>query len=63
MHIAKSEVQHLLNKMPEECNVEELHYRLYVLEKIKRGQDAIAQAQTLSHEEVKNRMAKKWLNQ
>lgn len=31
MHIAKSEVQHLLNKMPEECDVEELHYRLYVL--------------------------------
>ncbi|MEN8769691.1 MAG: hypothetical protein ABF267_00160 [Glaciecola sp.] len=40
--------------MTEECDIEELHYRLYVLEKIKRGQDAIAQAQTLSHEEGYN---------
>jgi len=60
MNVAKSEVQHLLNNMPDECDIEDLHYRLYVLEKIKRGQEAVKNGDTLTQDEVKDRIAKKW---
>jgi len=60
MNVAKSEVQHLLNNMPDECDIEDLHYRLYVLEKIKRGQEAVKNGQTLTQDEVRDRIAKKW---
>ena len=60
MNVAKSEVQHILNNMPDECDIEDLHYRLYVLEKIKRGQEAVKNGQTLTQDEVRNRIAKKW---
>lgn len=63
MNIAKEEVQNLLNNMPDECDIEDLHYRLYVLEKIKRGQESIEKSNTLSQDEVRNRMAKKWHSQ
>jgi hypothetical protein len=60
MNVAKSEVQHLLNNMPDESDIEDLHYRLYVLEKIKRGQEAVKNGETLTQGEVRNRIAKKW---
>lgn len=63
MNIAKEEVQNLLDNMPDECDIEDLHYRLYVLEKIKRGQQAIEKGDILTQDEVRNRMAKKWQSQ
>jgi predicted transcriptional regulator len=60
MNVAKSEVQHLLNNMPDECDIEDLHYRLYVLEKIKRGQEAVKNGETLTQDEVRDRISKKW---
>ncbi|WP_371196427.1 hypothetical protein [Glaciecola sp. SC05] len=60
MNVAKSEVQHILNNMPDECDIEDLHYRLYVLEKIKRGQEAVKNGATLTQDEVRDRIAKKW---
>lgn len=60
MNVAKSEVQDILNNMPDECDIEDLHYRLYVLEKIKRGQEAVKNGNTLTQDEVRDRIAKKW---
>ncbi|GGD74071.1 hypothetical protein GCM10011357_31370 [Lacimicrobium alkaliphilum] len=60
MQIAKSEVLELLNQMPDECDLEELHYRLYVLEKIKRGQENYRDKGGVSQEEAENRM-NKWV--
>ncbi|MFC3123070.1 hypothetical protein [Agaribacter flavus] len=60
MNVAKSEVQHILNNMPDECDIEDLHYRLYVLEKIKRGQAAVENGETLTQDEVRSRIAQKW---
>ncbi|MFC4700656.1 hypothetical protein ACFO4O_10830 [Glaciecola siphonariae] len=60
MNVAKSEVQHILNSMPDECDIEDLHYRLYVLSKIKRGQEAVKNSDTFTQDEVRDRIAKKW---
>lgn len=60
MQVAKDEVLELVNQMPEECDIQDLQYRLYVLDKIKRGQEALKQGRTVSHEDVKARMSAKW---
>lgn len=60
MQIAKNEVLDLVSQMPEECDLEELHYRLYVLEKIKRGQESYRENGGVSQEEAEKRM-QKWI--
>ena len=37
MKTAKNEVQSLLNKLPDDCAIEDIQYHLYVIEKIRRG--------------------------
>ena len=62
MQVAKNELLDLVNQMPEECELEDVQYRLYVLDKIKRGQKDIKEGRTMSHEDVKNRLSAKWQN-
>ncbi len=42
MHTAKQDVEHLLHQLPDDSTLEDIQYHLYVLDKIKRGQRAIA---------------------
>ena len=37
MKTAKNEVQSLLNKLPDDCAIEDIQYHLYVIEKIRKG--------------------------
>lgn len=44
MSTAKKDVASLLNKLPDDCSLEDVQYHLYVLEKIRRGMErAIAE--------------------
>ena len=49
----KQEVLKVINQLPEDADMDEIMYRLYVLDKIKKGQEAVAQAETLSSEQLK----------
>lgn len=35
----KQEVRTLLDKLPDNCSIEDIQYHLYVLEKVRRGLD------------------------
>ena len=60
MSTAKEEVQALLNKLPDDCSLEDIQYHLYVIEKVNNGL-AMADSQgTISQEEVEQRLGK-WL--
>lgn len=61
MQTAKQEVETLLQNLPEESTLEDIQYHLYVLEKIKRGQNDIANGRSCSHEQAKKRLSQ-WLN-
>ncbi len=37
MNTAKEEVEQLLKKLPDDCTLEDIHYHLYVIEKVRRG--------------------------
>ena len=60
MQTAKQEVEELLHHLPEDSTLEDIQYHLYVLEKIKRGQDDIANGRMVGHEEAKIRLSR-WL--
>lgn len=60
MQVAKSEVQGLLDDMPEQCELEDLQYRLYVLQKIKHGQASYQEDGGVSQADAENRMDK-WI--
>jgi hypothetical protein len=58
MSTAKPDVELLLNKLPDDCSVEDIQYHLYVLDKVRRGLDDARVNGTLSQEEVKTRLGK-----
>lgn len=56
MSCAKQDAEALLNKLPDNCSIEDIQYHLYVLDKVRRGlEDAHANG-TLSQEEVEARL-------
>jgi predicted transcriptional regulator len=58
---AKQEVEQMLHHLPDNSSIEDIQYHLYVLEKIRKGQDDIANGRSCTHEEARERL-KKWLN-
>jgi hypothetical protein len=59
MNTAKDEVKLLLDKLPDECTLEDVQYHLFVVEKIHRGIKRAGTEGTLSHEEVEGKF-RKW---
>jgi predicted transcriptional regulator len=53
MHAAKQEALETIGKLPEDTDMDEIMYRLYVLDKIRKGQQAVEQGQTVTSEELK----------
>lgn len=60
MQTAKQEVAGLLNRLPEDCSLEDIQYHLYVLQKIERGMKDVAEGRVYTQEEVEKKMSK-WL--
>jgi hypothetical protein len=60
MSTAKQDVELLLNKLPDNCSVEDIQYHLYVLHKVRHGLNDAKDNGTLSQEEVETRLSK-WL--
>jgi len=58
---AKQAVRALLDRLPDDCSVEDVLYHLYVLQAVERGQADAAAGRVISHEEVENAMRRKWL--
>jgi len=52
MQAVKQEALNTIARLPEDADMEEIMYRLYVLENIRCGQQGAAQGKTLSVEEV-----------
>ena len=58
MNTAKEEVKSLLDKLPDECTLEDVQYHLYVVEKIQRGIDRAATEGTIRQDEVERKFSK-----
>jgi predicted transcriptional regulator len=60
MSTAKQEVSNLLNRLPDDCTLEDVQYHLYVLQKIARGSKDVKEGRIYKQEEVEKMMSK-WL--
>ena len=58
MTITKEEVLEMVRQLPDEIDVEELIYRLYVRERLEQAEEDIAAGRLLSAEEVRAQAAK-----
>jgi len=58
---AMQEVKTLVNHLPDNASIEDVQYHLYVLEKIRKGQNAISNGNHFTSDEVRQRL-NKWLN-
>ena len=57
---AKDAVLRLLEALPDDASIEDIQYHLYVLQKIRIGEEAAAGGKVLAHEEVMRELAA-WL--
>ena len=53
MQAAKQDALNVITRLPDDTDMEEIMYRLYVLDKVRRGQEAVERGQTLTSEELK----------
>ncbi len=60
MNDMKEQVRNLLDQLPDDCTIDDLQYHLYVLEKIRSGEESLASDGGIPHEEAKIRV-RGWL--
>ncbi|PKL95652.1 MAG: hypothetical protein CVV18_04685 [Gammaproteobacteria bacterium HGW-Gammaproteobacteria-8] len=53
MQLTKQEVLEAIGRLPDDADFDAIMYRLYVLDKIRNGQEAAEQGRTVSHEDLK----------
>ncbi|MGM0787132.1 MAG: hypothetical protein ACQETG_05410 [Thermodesulfobacteriota bacterium] len=58
MQTLKEEVIRLISQMPEPVDIDEIMYRLYVIDKVRKGKDASSRGETLSVEDLKKEIEK-----
>jgi len=61
MSTAKADVEGLLKTLPDDATLEDIQYHLYVLEKVKKGEQRAETEGTLTQDEVTERM-RQWLD-
>jgi hypothetical protein len=58
---AKDTVRALLDRLPDDCSLEDVQYHLYVLHAVARGQADEEAGRIIPHEQVDAELRRKWL--
>ena len=53
METLKQEAINAISKMPDSADIDEIMYRLYVIDKVRKGRDAVERGETVAIEELK----------
>jgi predicted transcriptional regulator len=57
----KDTVRALLDRLPEDCTIDDVLYHLYVIQSVERGLADAAAGRTIPHEQVAAELRRKWL--
>ncbi len=57
----KETVRDLLDRLPDDCALDDVLYHLYVIQAIDRGLEDVDAGRTISHEQVTKELRRKWL--
>ena len=52
METLKQEAMKVISKMPDTAGIDDIMYRLYVIDKVRKGREAVKQDDTVSVEEL-----------
>ncbi len=58
---AKQTVRELLDRLPDDSSLDDILYHLYVVQAVNRGLADADAGRTISHEEVEERLRRKWV--
>jgi hypothetical protein len=58
---AKQVVRELLEKLPDDCTLDDVLYHLYVLQRLSQGCLEAESGQVVPHEEVERQLRQRWL--
>ena len=59
MQPAKQEALETIGKLPDDADMDEIMYRLYVLDKVRKGQEAVEDGRTITSKDLKSEI-KTW---
>jgi len=57
---AKQAVRELLDRLPDDCSIDDVLYHLYVVRAVETGQADVAAGRTIPHQQVSEELRKKW---
>jgi predicted transcriptional regulator len=57
----KDKVRALLDRLPEDCTLEDVQYHLYVVQAVARGEADAQAGRVIPHEQVASELRRKWL--
>jgi predicted transcriptional regulator len=55
----KETVRELLDRLPDDCSLDDVLYHLYVIQSVERGLDEVEAGATIPHEEVARELRRK----
>lgn len=58
MEPLKQDAIEAITKLPNDAEIDDIMYQLYVLDKIRKGREAVEQGNTISQEELKHEINK-----
>ena len=57
----KETVRAILDRLPDNCSIDDVLYQLYVVQAVARGDADVAAGRTVSHEQANADLRRKWL--
>ena len=56
METLREEAINVISKLPDSASIDDIMYRLYVIDKVRKGRETIKQGDSISIEELKGEM-------
>ena len=56
METLKQEAIRAITKLPETANIDDIMYELYVVDKVKKGREAVSRGESVSADDLKREM-------
>jgi hypothetical protein len=56
MESLKQEAINVISKMPDTADIDDIMYRLYVIDKVRKGREAVQRGETISIKDLKKEM-------
>ena len=57
----KDKVRALLDRLPDDCSIDDVQYHLYVLQAVARGEADEEAGRVIPHEQVETELRRKWV--